>query len=465
MSIFGHRLLAITIFRSWRILFFYGVWATGVCLINNYVWSVALQSTLLTVLGTVLGFVISFGTTSSYDRHNEARKLWSRMFFATRTFARVVWFHVPENAVGVKMEPNDQNLLDKCKAETLVEKKTVINLLEAYAVAVKHYLRKEDNIYYEDLYPFVWFLPRYSLPSNIPSHDGRVLHDPPKDGGEAEKCLLGKEGGRCPEHQRNSIVPTEASNHTRNLFGRSEGTATSFLNSLRPAENPRDRSFMCQCRHVWYEILGNEPSTQLLPRHKVPVHNVPLEISFYLSSYIAALEERNARISPKIEAPTMSLLHTSLGNLVDALTEMERIATTRVVYSKHLWLLTIIYCLILPFQTLDSLGWLTIPATVLASFMFFGFLLAGAEIESKCGYDKNDLPLKEFVRNICKELHVLTSLPPPRPSDWAFHPDNNILFPSCSKNEEVAPNEWVSRGTDKIREALHGHVERCCDHI
>lgn len=35
------------------------------------------------------------------------------------------------------------------KAKTLVEKKTVINLLGAYAVAVKHYLRGEDGIYYE----------------------------------------------------------------------------------------------------------------------------------------------------------------------------------------------------------------------------------------------------------------------------------------------------------------------------
>ena len=43
------HLWAIAIFRSWRILFFYGVWATGVCLIHHYVWNVALQSTLLTV--------------------------------------------------------------------------------------------------------------------------------------------------------------------------------------------------------------------------------------------------------------------------------------------------------------------------------------------------------------------------------------------------------------------------------
>lgn len=36
---------------------------------------------------------------------------------------------------------------DENKARVLVEKKTAINLLEAFAVAVKHYLRGEDGIY------------------------------------------------------------------------------------------------------------------------------------------------------------------------------------------------------------------------------------------------------------------------------------------------------------------------------
>lgn len=52
----------------------------------------------------------------------------------------------------------------------MIERKTVINLLEAYAVAVKHYLRGEDGIYYEDLYYLVKFLPAYALPAGIPSN-------------------------------------------------------------------------------------------------------------------------------------------------------------------------------------------------------------------------------------------------------------------------------------------------------
>lgn len=54
-------------------------------------------------------------------------------------------------------------------ARALIEKKAAINLVEAFAVAVKHYLRGEDGIHYADLYHLVKFLPSYALPSNIPS--------------------------------------------------------------------------------------------------------------------------------------------------------------------------------------------------------------------------------------------------------------------------------------------------------
>jgi putative membrane protein len=76
---------------------------------------------------------------------------------------------------------------------------------------------------------------------------------------------------------------------------------------------------------------------------------------------------------------------TSITQLVDALTGLERILTTPIPfsYSVHLWVVCSIYCLLLPFQLWKPLGWLTIPATAILSFIFFGFLVAGEEIESK----------------------------------------------------------------------------------
>jgi hypothetical protein len=36
-----------------------------------------------------------------------------------------------------------------------------------------------------------------------------------------------------------------------------------------------------------------------------------------------------------------------------------------------------------PCQIYKTLGWITIPSTAIVSFMFFGFLVAGEEIESE----------------------------------------------------------------------------------
>lgn len=98
----------------------------------------------------------------------------------------MVWFHVPGTShkrqkylsfylihdrpeIETMAGWEDSMPVQEKKARVIVEKKTVINLLEAFAVAVKHYLRGEDGIYYVDLYHLVKCLPAYSLPAGIPS--------------------------------------------------------------------------------------------------------------------------------------------------------------------------------------------------------------------------------------------------------------------------------------------------------
>lgn len=55
----------------------------------------ALLLTLSFRVGTVLGFVISYRTTASFERYNEGRRLWSQIILASRQLARAIWFHVP----------------------------------------------------------------------------------------------------------------------------------------------------------------------------------------------------------------------------------------------------------------------------------------------------------------------------------------------------------------------------------
>jgi len=180
-------------------------------------------------------------------------------------------------------------------------------------------------------------------------------------------------------------------------------------------------------------------------------HNLPLELTLYLSSYISALQFRKI-----MDTPSTNGLITSLNQLVDSLTGLERILTTPIPfsYSVHLWTVSFLYCLFLPFQLWSPLGWLTIPATVFMSFVYFGFLTAGEEIENPFGYDKNDLNLDHFTHNIIRnELRAVTSTPPPDPARWAFVAENNLLF-SDSLDDRVTPAEWLERGPIAMQQSL-----------
>ena len=55
----------------------------------------SVQLTLYHSIGTVLGFVVSYRTTASFERYNEGRRLWSQIVLGSRTLARTIWFHVP----------------------------------------------------------------------------------------------------------------------------------------------------------------------------------------------------------------------------------------------------------------------------------------------------------------------------------------------------------------------------------
>lgn len=59
----------------------------------------------------------------------------------------------------------------------------MINLIQAFSVSLKHLLRGEPGIYYEDLYPLVNFLPRYASSPSL----GHTAPEASGDAAAAEK--------------------------------------------------------------------------------------------------------------------------------------------------------------------------------------------------------------------------------------------------------------------------------------
>ncbi|KAF8880634.1 Bestrophin, RFP-TM, chloride channel-domain-containing protein [Infundibulicybe gibba] len=466
-----HAVLATAMFRCWNTLAFFCAWAVLITVLNHQGHTLTIQPTLLTI-GTVLGFVISYRTTSAFERYNEGRQLWSQIILASRTFARIVGF------MSLVYHPSTETVCSgEMKSRSMIEKKTAINLLEAYAVAVKHYLRGEDEIYYEDLYYLVKFLPAYALPAGIPATQGHSLHE--SEYARHSKSSSSEQGSFL--NQRTSQLPFPATTPSpQGTMFRDQRTIPRKQDkviltqegerSLFPAHMPPEHhlfdlfpfSLLAGALTRRGKEVSGRKAARLRARNRgmhssTVSHDIPLEISLYLSSYISSLQTRNIG-----DVPTINTLMSALEQLVHGLTGLERILTTPIPfsYSFHLWAVTVIYCLALPFQIYDTLNWLTIPGTIIPSFIFFGFLAAGEEIENPFGYDKNDLNLDHFTHNIIRnELRAITSTPPPALAQWAFAPENDLVFestpePGKTQGGRVTPEEWIERGSVEIEKVL-----------
>ncbi|RHZ69729.1 hypothetical protein Glove_279g25 [Diversispora epigaea] len=100
-----------------------------------------IANTFISVLGLVVGLLLTYRTNTAYDRYYEGRRLWSTLSVAIRNMTRYIWVCVDENT----------KKKNKKKEKVIAEKKKAINLLVGYAIAVKHYLREEYNYPDKDL--------------------------------------------------------------------------------------------------------------------------------------------------------------------------------------------------------------------------------------------------------------------------------------------------------------------------
>ena len=130
----------------WLPVAIYTVWASLVAvlvLILN-VRMFAVNPLIITILSVVMGLLLVFRTNTAYDRFWEARRLWGTLFTHTRVLGRFFCTAVRATTPEEKRS-----------------KQSSINLLLAYAVACKHTLRDECDIYYADLHPLISHIPHF----------------------------------------------------------------------------------------------------------------------------------------------------------------------------------------------------------------------------------------------------------------------------------------------------------------
>lgn len=135
----------------------------------------------------------------------------------------------------------------------------------------------------------------------------------------------------------------------------------------------------------------------------VESRNVPLAAAIHMSSAIADARRRKA-----LTEHEQMLMDIQVANLIDAAGACDRIHRTPLpfAYVVHLRRCLAIYCLTLPFATLDGFGWGQVAVSLLVSFILLGIEEIGVEIEDPFGCDENDLPLEAFCQTVVEDLDL-----------------------------------------------------------
>ncbi|KAL2865638.1 UPF0187 domain membrane protein [Aspergillus lucknowensis] len=349
-------------------------WSTLITLLSHFVHDLSVDNILLTVLGFVVGLSLSFRSSTAYERWMDGRKSWSLLIQTSRNLARTIWINTSER----EGELGKQDLLRKL---------TAINLILAFAVSLKHKLRFEPDVGYDDLAGLVGYLDTFA-----------------------------KEA-----HDRQTIQPRKKSiwKATGEYLG------VSFADS-----NPR----------------------KLVKRAKKPLGHLPLEVLNHISAYVDSIIA-NGTLSISLH---QSQAITYLAQFNEVVTGSERVLDTPLpaAYSIAIAQIAWIYVLVLPFQLYASLGWITIPGSIVAAYIILGLATIGSEIENPFGHDVNDLPLDTYCRQIALELDTITANPAPKVHDFSMREDNYVLYPLSTAGLPA----WKNRSVEDIRSALRAKV-------
>ncbi|KAF8589566.1 UPF0187-domain-containing protein [Ramaria rubella] len=151
------------IWRIWPAVLLHTVFAAIIVVISRKTnVNLGIPNVLLTLLGVVIGFVISLRVSSGYD---------------SRTMSRLVWIHVPPRLTN-PTDPAKSSIAMSEVGQAMREKRIALELIEAFAVALKHHVRGELGIYYEDLYHVVRPFHEHHVHSH--ARDTHTVPDPPQ---------------------------------------------------------------------------------------------------------------------------------------------------------------------------------------------------------------------------------------------------------------------------------------------
>ncbi|WP_169120760.1 bestrophin family protein [Aromatoleum anaerobium] len=184
------------------------------------------------------------------------------------------------------------------------------------------------------------------------------------------------------------------------------GFAAAMRNQLR--HQPRDA-----------DLLGLLPAV-VIERARV-ARSAPALVLLWLGQWL-----RERREAGQLDTMLAQQMEQSLNGLSSSLGGCERIANTPLpfTYTVILHRSAYVYCALLPFGLVDSIGLMTPLVVSFVSYTFFALEALSDEIEEPFGTMANDLALDALVAGVNASLReMLGEEPPPVPV-----PDENFLL-------------------------------------
>ncbi|KAK9240840.1 Bestrophin, RFP-TM, chloride channel-domain-containing protein [Lipomyces kononenkoae] len=435
-------------------------WGTLIVCISQLKTYIGVSTVLITVLGFVTGLALSFRVNTAYERYNEGRRYWAQLTMTIRNFSRYIWFQIPLRKGHEKSD--------------LLMKVTCLKLLVGFAIALKHHLREELGTDYDDLRPFVAYIPTYARKRADLAAMEATRKQAEKENQDAElERLQAMEESLMSVDMGNVLSTAGPTPLARSNTFNGRLPALNRMGTMQQRAVQASNEIKSKIVNQWFPINA-KLSEYLLDREDrisraTLLHgNLPLEILQFLAYYCRQMQIDQGILSPS----EVSFFFTQTNTLTEILTGTERILRTPLPLAYNILCnqLAWIFVLMLPFQLVSTLNWVAIPATVIAGYVILGLAAIGLEIENPFGFDPNDLDLNRYCQMISVEVSMTMSYVPYSDSSaWMRDKLNRPLAPvyngdfeQCEKDLELEDmlrilQQTVEDPSKRWHSAPHGH--------
>ncbi|THG97184.1 hypothetical protein EW026_g4768 [Hermanssonia centrifuga] len=317
-----------------------------------------------------------------------------------RNLSRLIW-------INVAVPPADDSSKGKSSAATLTAKELrrqkvqAMKLCVCFTFAVKHYLRGEDGLDWDD---YIGILPpsvtRLARPSTSRRSSGWTSY-------AATAKTSGTDSGTASRDEQDVEDTTSESGPE---IRRENADATKRIRVKRSKDRLKQggvRNSRTPLLSALHQTIDFNPNPENL---STPL---PLVIAHELARMIFVFKKDG--YLETIGPAGTNAMNQLVQGMVDMMSNMERVANTPIPrsYSIHLKQTVTLYLFALPFTLVKELGWGMIPVVTVVAFTLMGIEGIADEIEMPfAGLDKSDLPLERYCGDLKEEVeYIVERLP------------------------------------------------------